>query len=64
MNEIFSQMTKVYSNLTYEDFCDRCNFAPSQYALDKFQTLKRGIESITSFDPETLEKLFDAYSWL
>ncbi|MGL5032805.1 MAG: hypothetical protein ACRC6M_03275 [Microcystaceae cyanobacterium] len=59
MNEILTKLRAAYSNLNYEQFCEKANFRPSQYALDKFQTFKRGIESLTSFDEETLTNLIN-----
>jgi hypothetical protein len=52
-------LRKIYSSLTYEQFCERCGFVESQYAIDKFVVLKRGLESLCSFDSETLANLFE-----
>ena len=54
MNEILATMRTTYSNLSYEQFCEKCGFIPSQYAIDKFKALKLGLENLCSFDAETL----------
>jgi hypothetical protein len=59
MNEFLTSLQKAYSNLNYDDFCERTGFIDSAYALDKFQTFKRGIEHLSSFDPATLSKLLN-----
>jgi len=58
MNEILATMRTTYSNLSYEQFCEKCGFVPSQYAIDKFKALKLGLENLCSFDAETLENIF------
>ena len=58
MNELLATMRTVYCNLTYEQFCEKCGFIPSQYAIDKFVRWKQGMESLLSFDEETLTNLF------
>jgi hypothetical protein len=50
-------LRKTYCNLTYEQFCQKCGFTKSQYAIDKFVVYKRAIEGILSFDSETLANL-------
>lgn len=57
-------LKKAYSHMTYDDFCEQCDFVPSQYALDKFSAFKQGIESLNNFDDDLLEGIAKRYSWL
>ena len=59
MDDLLSALQTAYSHLNYDDFCERAGFMDSAYALDKFQTFKRGIEHLSSFDPDTLRKLLN-----
>ena len=64
VNQTLKALRKIYSSMNYEQFCELNDFVPSTYAMEKFTQLKRGIESLTSFDAETIERMVNHYSFL
>ncbi|MFM7381706.1 MAG: hypothetical protein ACKN9E_09980 [Microcystaceae cyanobacterium] len=59
MNEILGKLRTAYNRLDYDQFCHKAGFKPSEYALNKFTQFKRGIESLLSFDEETLSNILE-----
>lgn len=55
--EFLNQLAKAYWNMDYYDFLFRTNFVDSDYAMEKFQSFKRGCEELLKFDADTLQSI-------